>query len=207
MSDAAAVEPVAADGGDVVPEGGDTPLGPPAVPAVQKKSEAAPPAPAPDKETVDHKVGATMKDYFDAGEAGCKECCECFQELGAASAPLALTALLNATIDQPVKQKKFATLVLALLGALSESKFFSRPALETVVLKCAETVGVVDMDCPGYCAFFANVVGVCVAKKMLGPNVLTAACERKALFLSLTHSTATSVLPPLVADTDGAAPL
>ena len=152
-----------------------------------KQKSAPSPAPAPagkpalDKETVDRKVGAMLKEFFTAGEAGLKECCECFEELGTASASLALTALFDAMIDHPVKQEKFAVLVPALLTALYEAKFFARPLLETVVLKAAETVCDLDMDCPGYCVFFAKVVGFSVAKKMLGPQLLTAAWKSEDL--------------------------
>jgi hypothetical protein len=134
-----------------------------------------------DKETVVRKVGAMLKEYFATGDKGLKECCECFEELGTASASLALTALFDAMIDQPVKQEKFATLVPALLTALYEAKFFARPVLESVILKAAETVGDLDMDCPGYCIFFAKVVGFSVAKKMLGPQLLTSAWKSEDL--------------------------
>jgi hypothetical protein len=169
--------------GSLRPGGGGPAPGERAPLEIKQKSAPAP-APAPaapaakpalDKETVDRKVGAMLKEYFAAGDAGLKECAECFDELGTASAALALKALLDVMIDQPVKQPKFATLVPALLTALYDAKYFARPVLEGVILKAAETVGDLDMDCPGYCIFFANIVGYSVAKKMLGPQLLTSA--------------------------------
>jgi hypothetical protein len=147
--------------------------------AIKEKAKPAPApaaAPALDKETVTRKVGALLKEYFDAGEKGLKEACEIFdEELGKASAPLALKAVFDAMIDQPVKQEKFGVLIPALFSALFESRYFARPQLEDVVMKVAEFCGDLDMDCPGYCMFFAKVVGIAVAKKMLGPQLLTSA--------------------------------
>ena len=51
----------------------------------------------------------------------------------------------------------------------------SANAVRCSVTKMAEIVADMDMDCPGYCAFFARVIGMCVAKKMLGPKLLTSA--------------------------------
>lgn len=144
-----------------------------AAPAAAPAAVAKRAAPVLDTDTLRNKTRATLDEYFLAGEKGLKEAVDIFQSEMSGNSQSAVEAVFYTMADKKVNELGGA--VSALLKALTTGQFVSSGELEQAL--AGEFAGLYDrdMDCPGFSAFFALVIGTLAADGLIGVSIITQA--------------------------------